>query len=432
MTRKAAVAEVRDAEVTIIGGGAVGCAVAYVLARAGYRDIQVLEQGELAGATSGQAAGLVGQVRASKERCRLAMASVAEYSRIEQETGFTADWRQTGSVRIAMTARRAAEFQVLAEVARSAGLEVEFLTAARLAGLCPMLDTTGVAAALWCPTDGYLQPNSLVMAYARAARDRGVTFATHTAVTGLRITGGSVNGIVAGGRCVATDMVINAAGPWAGAVASLAGLHLPVVPVRHEYFVTQAVAGWHAGLPVLRIPDIRLYARAEGHGILCGGWEPDGLSLDPREVTIGQPLAVSPDWDVLSGFARDLARFAPAVTETGVREVFRGFPAFSPDGRFIVGPVPAPRGFVMAAACNAHGVSGSAGLAEHVLQSLQPDPSPYVQSLSPTRYHPRTWDWNAARAQAQRIYENYYSLPPNVVEPSDGHPSRSVAVIEDG
>ena len=192
--------EVRDAEVTIIGGGAVGCAVAYVLARAGYRDIQVVEQGELAGATSGQAAGLVGQVRASKERCRLAMASVATYSRIEQETGSTADWRQTGSVRIAMTARRAAEFEELAEVARSAGLEAEFLTPAQLATLCPMLDTTRVAAALWCPTDGYLQPNSLVMAYARGARDRGVTFATHTTVTGLRITDGTVNGIVVGGR----------------------------------------------------------------------------------------------------------------------------------------------------------------------------------------------------------------------------------------
>jgi glycine/D-amino acid oxidase-like deaminating enzyme len=126
--------------------------------------------------------------------------------------------------------------------------------AGRLAALCPMLDGTGAAAALWCPTDGYLQPNSLVMAYARAARERGVTFATHTTATGLRITDGNVNGIVADGRSVATDMVVNAAGPSAGAVASLAGLHLPIVPVRHEYLVTQAVKGWHAGLPVLRIP----------------------------------------------------------------------------------------------------------------------------------------------------------------------------------
>src|SRR6266571_9490345 len=136
------VAEVRDAEITIVGGGAVGCAVAYVLARAGYPDIQVVERGELAGATSGQAAGLVGQVRATRERCRLAMASAATYSRIEKETGHTADWRQTGSVRIAMTSDRAAEFRALGAVARSAGLEVEFLTPARLAELCPVLDTT--------------------------------------------------------------------------------------------------------------------------------------------------------------------------------------------------------------------------------------------------------------------------------------------------
>ncbi len=405
-------ADVRDAEVTIVGGGAIGCAVAYVLAGAGYRDVQVVEQGELAGATSGQAAGLVGQVRATKERCRLAMASVAAYARIEQETGYTADWRQTGSVRIATTTPRAAEFRALAVVARSAGLEVEFLTAERLAGLYPMLDTTGVTAALWCPTDGYLQPNSLVTAYARAARDRGVTFATHTTVTGLRISGGAVTGVRTDRRAVATDLVINAAGPWAGAVASLAGQRLPIVPVRHEYFVTRAVAGWHRDVPVLRIPDLRLYARAEGQGILCGGWEPDGLSLDPRAVTIGQVLAVRPDWDVLSGFARDFAAFAPAVTEAGVRTVFRGFPAFSPDGRFIVGPVPGVRGLVMAAACNAHGVSGSAGLAGHVLESLQPDPSPYVRSLSPGRFYPPTWDWESARAHAQRIYQDYYSLPP--------------------
>ena len=404
-------AEIRDAEVTIVGGGAIGCAVAYALVRAGYRDIQVVEQGELAGATSGQAAGLVGQVRATRERCLLAMASVAEYARIEQETGYPADWRQTGSVRIAMTAERAAEFRALAAVARSAGLEVEFLTPARLAGLCPMLDTTAVTAALWCPTDGYLQPHSLVTAYARAARARGVTFATRTTVIGLRITGGAVTGVRTDRRAVATETVINAAGPGAGGVARLAGQPRPVVPVRHEYFVTRAVPGWHAGLPVLRVPDLRLYVRAEGPGILCGGWEPDGLSLDPRQVAIGQPLAVPPDWDVLSGFADDFARLAPPVTQAEVREVFRGFPAFSPDGRFIVGPVPGLRGFVMAAACNAHGVSGSAGLAQHVLESLQPDPSGYVQSLSPARYVPRTWDWESARAQAEAIYENYYGLP---------------------
>ena len=404
------VAELRDAEVTIVGGGAIGCAVAYRLARAGYPDIQILDRGELAGATSSQAAGLVGQVRISRERTRLAMASAAMYSTIEQETGYTADWRQTGSIRIAMTGERVQEFRTMAGVAVSAGLDVEFLDPGRLAGLFPPLDTRPVKAALWCPTDGYLQPHSLVMAYARAARDRGVTIAAHTTLTGVTVTRGAVTGIRTSRGSAATDMVINAAGPWAGTVASLAGVELPVVPVRHEYFVTVPQEGWHGNLPVLRIPDIRIYARAELEGILCGGWEADGLSLDPREVTVGQPLATSPDWDVLSGFAADFARFVPAVNAAGIREVFRGFPAFSPDGRFIVGPVPGIRGFVMAAACNAHGVSGSAGLAASVLESLQPDPSPYVRSLSPARFMPRDWTWETARDRAELVYETYYEL----------------------
>ena len=403
-------AEVRDAEITIVGGGAVGCAVAYVLAREGYPDIQVVECGELAGATSSQAAGLVGQVRTSPERTRLAMASVGTYSRIQQETGHTADWRQTGSIRIAMTEARVDEFRAMAGIADSVGLQVEFLTPARLGELFPLLDAAHVKAALWCPTDGYLQPHSLVMAYAGAARDRGVTFATHTTVTHINVARGAISAVRTDRGEARTDIVINAAGPWAGAVASLAGVELPIVPVRHEYFVTMPVAGWHGDLPVLRIPDIRIYARAEARGILCGGWEADSLSLDPREVALGKQLAVRPDWDVLLGFARDFAQFVPAVTSTGIREVFRGFPGFSPDGRFIVGPVPGMPGLVMAAACNAHGVSGSAGLAEHLLESLRPDPPPYVRSLSPARFMPRTWAWESARQRSERVYQNYYGL----------------------
>src|SRR5258708_9117844 len=138
-------------------------------------------------------------------------------------------------------------------------------------------------------------------------------------VTGITVTGGAVTGIRTSAGSAATDMVINAAGPWAGAVAWLAGVELPVVPVRHEYFVTVPQEGWHGNLPVLRIPDIRIYARAEVKGILCGGWEADGLSLDPRAVTVGEPLAVAPDRDVLSGFAAEFARFIPTVTTAELR-----------------------------------------------------------------------------------------------------------------
>jgi glycine/D-amino acid oxidase-like deaminating enzyme len=195
------------------------------------------------------------------------------------------------------------------------------------------------------------------------------------------------------------------------ALARLAGLELPIVPVLHEYFVTEPVSGWHADLPCLRIPEVQVYARGESDRVLCGGFESDGTSIDPREVTATAPLAARPDWEVLGRFAESMSAFAPAVAEAGVAATFQGWPAFSPDGRFVVGPVSAVRGLVMAAACNAHGVSGSAGLAMHLLESLAGDPSPYVRSLSPDRFVPRDWSWEDARRQAQAVYENYYPLP---------------------
>ena len=367
-------AGVRDAEVPIVGGGAVGCAVAYVLSLQAMPISRSLSRA--AGRCHlGQAAGLVGQVRATRERCRLAMASVATYSRLERETGYTADWRQTGSVRIAMTGERAAEFRELAGVARSAGLEVEFLTPARRAELCPVLDGTWAEAALWCPTDGYLQPNSLVMAYAGAARERGVTFATRTTVTGIGISGGAVTGVRTDRGAAATSMLMNAAGPWAASVAALAGLEIPAVPVRHEYFVTRPVTGWHGGLPVLRIPDIRIYVRAEGPGILCGGWgvgraEP-GPAPGGRGAAAGRPAGLGCPVRVRPGLRRLRARGRRHRGARGlprVPGVLAGRPVHRRAGTGI-------RGLVMAAACNAHGVSGSAGLAEHVLESLQRTPA---------------------------------------------------------
>lgn len=203
---------------------------------------------------------------------------------------------------------------------------------------------------MFSPTCGYLQPNSMVAAYARAARDLGVTVAPDSAVTALGIRGGAVRSVSTTDGEFATEMIIVAAGPWSAALAKLAGLELPVVPVLHEYFVTEPRPGWHSGLPCLRIPEIQVYARAEGERILCGGFETQGTSLDPRGVSVGSPLGAAPNWDVLGGFADGLDQFVP-------------------------------------------------------------DPSPYVRSLSPDRYLPRTWSWEDAERQARHVYETYYPMP---------------------
>jgi glycine/D-amino acid oxidase-like deaminating enzyme len=402
----------RDAEITVVGGGALGAAVAYFLARDGRKDVQLLEARGLCEATSSQAAGFVGQARPTLERARLTMAAAEVFRHFERDAGYSMDYRECGAVRIALSDASVRELRQIAETAQVTGLPVEFLSDARLREVYPVLERTdGIKAALWSPTDGYLQPNSLVNAYVSAARDRGVTVATHAAVTGVEVRGGAVVSVSTAAGRFATEQVIIAAGPWSGALGRLVGLEVPVVPVLHEYFVTEPVPGWHAGLPCLRIPEVQVYARGESDRVLCGGFENRGTSIDPRSVTVSSPLAARPDWEVLGGFAASLSAFAPAVAEAGVAATFQGWPAFSPDGRFIVGPVSAVRGLALAAGCNAHGVSGSAGLAMALVESLGRDPSPYVRSLSPDRFIPRTWSWEDARVQAQAVYENYYPLP---------------------
>jgi glycine/D-amino acid oxidase-like deaminating enzyme len=390
----------------------VGAAVAYFLARDGRRDVQLLEGRGLCEATSSQAAGFVGQARPTVERARLTMAAAEVYRTFERETGYTMDYRECGAVRLALSDASVAELEQIAATAEITGLPVEFLTDAQLHEIYPVLERTeSVRAALWSPTCGYLQPNSLVTAYVGAARDLGVTVTPHAVVTGIGVRDGAIESVTTEAGSVRTDQVIIAAGPWSAALARLVGLELPIVPVLHEYFVTQPVQGWHAGLPCLRVPEVQVYARGESDRVLCGGFENKGTSIDPREVTVASKLAARPNWDVLGGFAQSLSGFAAAVAEAGIAATFQGWPAFSPDGRFIVGPVSAIHGLSFAAACNAHGVSGSAGLAMNLVESLTGDPSPYVRSLSPDRFIPRSWSWEAARREAQAVYENYYPMP---------------------
>jgi len=401
------------AEIVVIGGGAVGCAVAYSLAKAGKTDVLLLEkEPTVAAVTTPQAAGLVGQVRNSVERTKLAMWSVETFSQLQRDEQANPGWRQVGSLRIALCAERVAEFKRMKAVADESGLEVEFIDNAAAAQKWPMLNFDRAQAVLWCPTDGYLQPSDLTMSYVAHARRLGVRFQTRTAARKIVVNDGRVRGVETDRGLVECELVINAAGAHAYHIARSLGLELPIVPVRHEYFVTVHAQGLQPDLPVLRIPDSTLYLRAEINSLLCGGWEPKALSTDPRNFALEkEPPAIDPDWDVLGWFAEKLSPEMPQVEELGIRSVFKGWPTFTPDGRFIVGTSSRVKGFVMAGGCNAHGVSGSAGIGRHVVESiLESNPSPYVKSLSPDRFEREPWDWESAQRQAQHYYETYYDL----------------------
>jgi glycine/D-amino acid oxidase-like deaminating enzyme len=398
------------AEIVIIGGGAVGLGCAYALAKAGKNDILLLERAEELGqVTTSQGAGLCGQVRDSAERIRLAMHSVSVFREL-QRSDIKPDWHEVGSLRIALSEKRADEFRRLKQAADEAGLETRLIDNSEAKRRWPLMDFTEARAVLWCPSDGWMTPRCVARSYERACRHMGVCFATSTLVEEIAVKNGRVSGVKTNHGAAECRYVINAAGAHACHVAKLVGLELPIIPVRHEYFITVPMEGLTPDLPCFRIPELTLYGRVRDAGLLLGGWEPKSLHLDPRAYSLsGTPAPLEADWQVLNSFEVDLCNLFPSAKGAQKSFVGKGWPTFTPDGKFIIGESCRVKGFVMAGGCNAHGISGSGGIGRLLVESLlERRPSAYVKSLSPDRFTESHWTWEEARVQAARVYETYY------------------------
>jgi glycine/D-amino acid oxidase-like deaminating enzyme len=402
-----------NSEIIIIGGGAVGCGVAYALARAGKTGILLPERANDVGqGTTSQGAGLCGQLRSTAGRIKLAMHSVATFRELQKDPDVRPDWNEVGSLRIAMSERRGEEFRQFKRAADEAGLEAELIDHAEARSRWPLMDFTHACSILWCPSDGYMTPVQVVKAYEHQCRSLGVHFATGTILEEILLKDGRVSGVRTNHGMTECRYVINAAGAHAYHVTRLAGLDLPIVPVRHEYFVTVPMEGLNPALPCFRIPELTLYGRVRDGGLLLGGWEPRALHADPRRYGLhGEPPAIDTDWKVLTSFEESFAKLFPTARIAAKQTVGKGWPTFTPDGNFIIGESSRVPGFVMAGGCNAHGISGSGGIGRLLVESMfDPKPSAYVRSLSPDRFTETSWSWDEARLQAARIYETYYGV----------------------
>jgi glycine/D-amino acid oxidase-like deaminating enzyme len=402
-----------ESEIVVIGSGAVGLGVAFSLARAGKTDVLVLERESDVGlVTTSQGAGLCGQVRSGPDRVRLAMHSVDTFRELQKDSEARPDWREVGSLRLAFSAERVEELRRLVAVCEGAGLDVGLIGAAEAQRLWPPIDAGAVLTALWCPSDGSMTPAAVAQAYAHRCRGMGVRIEPGMAVTGVSCRNGRVVAVQTDRGEVTCELAIDAAGAHASHIARLVGLELPIVPVRHEYYDTVPLPGLEPDLPCIRIPEMTLYGRAVGRSLRLGGWEPAALSLDPRSFALEEHApAVEPDRRVLDGFEEQFARVCPAARGAEWTRVGSGWPTFTPDGRFVIGESRRVKGFALAGGCNAHGISGSAGIGRLLVESLfDPHPSDYVRSLSPDRFAETAWDWETARHRAQRVYETYYAL----------------------
>src|SRR5690606_31448182 len=246
------------ARAVIIGGGVSGCSVAYHLAKLGWTDVVLLERKQLTCGTTWHAAGLVGQLRGSKNMTRLAKYSADLYVRLEEETGVATGMRQVGSISVALTEQRKHELYRQATVARAFDVDVREISPAEVKDMYPHLNVDGVVGAVHLPLDGQCDPANIAMALARGARQRGARIVEGVKVTEVLRKDGRVTGISwesdgEQGR-IDTDIVINCAGMWARDLGAMSGVNIPLHACEHFYLVTEPVAGL-SRLPVLRVPD---------------------------------------------------------------------------------------------------------------------------------------------------------------------------------
>ena len=350
------------ARVVIIGGGIVGCSVAYHLGKRGCTDVLLLERRRLTCGTTWHAAGLLGQLRATHNLTRLAQYTTGLYAGLERETGQATGFRQCGSIAVAASAARLEELERGAAMARSFGLEAHILSPAAAQERWPLLSTAGLFGAVFLPKDGQTNPVDTTAALARAARAAGVRILENLAATGIRTARGRVTGVVTAEGEVSADAVVNCAGMWAREVGGWAEVAVPLHAAEHFYIVTQPIAGLSSGLPVLRDADACSYFKEDTGKLLVGWFEPRAKPWGERGIPEGFAFEQLPAdlAHIEPQFAAAMHR-VPALESSGVQVFFNGPESFTPDDRYLLGETPELRGLYVAAGFNSIGIQSAGG-----------------------------------------------------------------------
>jgi glycine cleavage system aminomethyltransferase T/glycine/D-amino acid oxidase-like deaminating enzyme len=354
----------RHARIVIIGGGAIGCSVAYHLAEKGERDVLLVEKAQLTHGSTWHAAGLVGQLRGKRNLTQLMRNSVAVFDRLEKDTGQAIDWRKVGSLRLASSPERWSEIRRSMTLAKSFGFECHSLSAQEAQNLFPFIDPEGVVGAAYIPSDGYVDPYGLTQSYAAGARANGVRIEERTLVTDIVIEGRRVVGVVTDHGTIGCEVLVNCAGIWAKRVAEMAGVALAAGVVEHQYFVTEKKLTFKPTLTTLRDPDKNFYLKPDVGSFAIGGWE-DGT----RGCWRGRPPfdfareLFPPNMDRLELFAMPAAERLPLLNDIGIQTVINGAIPVSADGEPIMGLAPELDNLFVACGFTA-GIAASGGAGE--------------------------------------------------------------------
>ncbi|HEU5391279.1 MAG TPA: FAD-dependent oxidoreductase [Streptosporangiaceae bacterium] len=402
------------ARVVIIGGGVIGASVAYHLARLGWTDTLLLEQGQLSCGTTWHAAGLVGQLRASESGTRLVQYSTQLYERLEAETGLSAGFRRCGGVTVARTADRMTQLRRTAATAEAYQLDCELITPAQAAERYPILRSDDLAGAIWLPGDGRANPTDLTAALARGARDKGVTIAERTPVTGIITDGQTVKGVHTERGCVEAEVVVNCAGQWAKAVGAMCGVTVPLHSAEHFYVVTERIDGVHRDYPVLRDPDGYTYIKEEVGGLVVGGFEPDAKPwVAPDQIPCPFEFQLlGEDWEHFSVLMDSAVHRLPVLAETGIKKFYNGPESFTPDNQFILGEAPELRNFYVAAGFNSVGIASAGGAGRALAEWITAgEPSMDLTAVDIRRFAPFNGNQQWLHDRVAEVLGLHYAVP---------------------
>ena len=357
------------ARVVIIGGGVIGCSVAYHLTKLGWKDVVLLERKQLTSGTTWHAAGLIAQLRASKNMTKLAKYSQELYGSLEAETGVATGFKRCGSITVALTAERREEIFRQAAMARAFGVDAEEISPKEVLERYEHLNIEGVTGGVYLDKDGQGDPANIALALAKGARQRGARVIERTAVTAIKRTGRRVTGVdwQSGEETghITTDMIVNCGGMWGHEVGRMAGVNVPLHACEHFYIVTEAIPGL-TQMPVLRVPDECAYYKEDAGKILLGAFEPNAKpwAMDgiPADFEFDQ---LPEDFDHFEPILEAAVNRMPMMADAGIHTFFNGPESFTPDDAYHLGLAPEMDNVWVAAGFNSIGIqsAGGAGMA---------------------------------------------------------------------
>jgi glycine cleavage system aminomethyltransferase T/glycine/D-amino acid oxidase-like deaminating enzyme len=430
------------ARVVIVGGGVGGASIAYHLAELGETDVLLVDRGELTSGSTFHSAGLVGQLRADPTLTRMNMYSVELYRRLQQGE-HAPSWVESGGIKLASTPARLEEIRRQITWAHSYGLPLHEISADEARAMFPLMTTEGVVGAAYLESDGYVDPTQLCYALAALARERGVVVRQHTRVLGIETSGSDYRRRVTEVKTdvgdVECEVVVDAAGMFGAEIARMVGVRVPIVPMSHQYLVTDAClsgAGLDGSsrLPTLRDPDLLVYWRQEGDGLLMGGYERDP---EPWSTTAASYDAIPADfngrllpevWERFEEIAANATQRVPLMAEVGLKTMINGPEAFTPDNEFCLGETEVAGFFVAAGFC-AHGIAGAGGIGKMMAEwVVEGEPSLDLWHMDVSRFGPAYRSPSYTLARTLENYQTYYDIAYPDIEREAGRPLRTSPV----